>query len=198
MFDNKKTVVSGIVALSGTFITPDTAQASLNRSKLNLLMKTTQNSTAAKQAADSLNKVKASKKNLDFVKADVVKAINKAKNIRNDALKKVNQAEELAEAAKEDWNTKLIIAVKKLQQVENNLGKTYLIKHVMQAKENAEKAKENFEIKKLEVAKKRLYLKECEENLEAAIEMQNNRIQSAEMACKVAQVEQQKAICFAA
>ncbi|MGB3758445.1 MAG: hypothetical protein WBA07_19045, partial [Rivularia sp. (in: cyanobacteria)] len=182
----------------GTFVTPDTAQASLNRSKLNLLIKTTQNSTAAKQAEDSLNKVKVSKKNLDFVKADVVKAINKAKNIRNDALKKANQAEELAEATKEDWNTKLIIAVKKLQQVENNLEKTYLIKQVLQAKEDAEKAKENFEMKKLEVAKKRLYLEECEDNLEAAIEMQNNRIKSAEMACKIAQIEQQKAICYAA
>lgn len=198
MFDNKKTVVSGIVALSGTFVTPDTAQASLNRSKLNLLIKTTQNSTAAKQAADSLNKVKASKNNLDVVKVDVVKAINKAKNIRNDALKKVNQAEELAEAAKEDWNTKLIIAVKKLQQIEKNIEKKYLIKQVLQAKEYAEKAKENFEVKKIEVAKKRLYLQECEDNLETAIEMQNNRIQAAEMAYKIAQLEQQKAICYAA
>ena len=198
MFDNKKTVVSGIVALSGTFITPDTAQASLNRSKLNLLIKTTQSSTAAKQAAESFNKVKTSKKNLDFVKADVVKAINKAKNIRNDALKKANQAEELAEAAKEDWNTKLIIAVKKLQQIENNLEKTYLIKQVMQAKEDAENAKENFEMKKLEVAKKRLYLQECEDNLEAALEMQNTRIKAAEMGCKIAQLEQQQAICYAA
>ncbi len=198
MFDNKKTVVSGIVALSGTFVTPDTAQASLNRSKLNLLIKTTQSSTAAKKAADSLNKVKASKNNLDVVKVDVVKAINKAKNIKNDALKKVNQAEELAEAAKEDWNTKLIIAVKKLQQIENNIEKKYLIKQVLQAKEYAEKAKENFEVKKIEVAKKRLYLQECEDNLETAIEIQNNRIQAAEMAYKIAQLEQQKAICYAA
>jgi hypothetical protein len=198
MFDNKKTVVSGIVALSGTFVTPDTAQASLNRSKLNLLIKTTQNSAAAKQAADSLNKVKATKKVLDFVKKDAEKAINKAKNLRNDALKKVNQAEEIAEAAKEDWNIKLVIAVKKLKQIESNPEKKYFIKQVFKAKEDAEQAKVNFENKKSEVEKKRLHLQECEENLSAVIEMQNNRIQSAELACKIAQAQQQKAICFAA
>lgn len=198
MFDNQKTVVSGIVALSGTFITPETAQAGLNRSNLNFLVKTTRNFAATQQAADSLNKVKATKKVLDFVNRDAEKAINKAKNLRNGALKKVNQAEEVAEAAKEDWNIKLVIAVKKLKQIESNPEKKYFIKQVFQAKEDAEKAKENFEIKKSELEKKRLHFQECEESLQAVIEKQNNRIQRAELACKIAQVEQQKAICFAA
>ena len=198
MFDNKKKVVSGIVALSGTFVTPETAQASVNRSKLTFLVKASQHSAATKQAADSLNKVKATKKILDLMKADVQKAINKATNIRNEAFKKVNQAEEVAEAAKEDWNIKLVIAVKKLQQIEGNPEKTYLIQQVLQGKEDAEKAKENFDNKKAEVARRRLYLEECQENLETVIEMQDNRIRTAEMACKIAQIEQQNAICFAA
>lgn len=195
MFDNKEKVVSGIVALSGTFVTPETAQASVNRSKLNFLIKTTQDSVATTQAA-SINKVKGTKKVLDFVKADAQKAINKAKNIRNEALKKVNQAEEVAEAAKEDWNIKLVIAVKKLQQLQDNPEKQYLIQQVLQGKEDAEKAKENFDNKKAEVARKRLYLEECSQELETVIEMQDNRIKDVEMACNIAQLEQQKAICF--
>lgn len=195
MFDNKEKVVSGIVALSGTFVTPETAQASVNRSKLNFLIKTTQDSVATTQAA-SINKVKGTKKVLDFVKADAQKAINKAKNIRNEALKKVNQAEEVAEAAKEDWNIKLVIAVKKLQQLQDNPEKQYLIQQVLQGKEDAEKAKENFDNKKAEVVRRRLYLEECSQELEAVIEMQNNRIKDVEMACEIAQDQQQKAICF--
>lgn len=195
MFDNKEKVVSGIVALSGTFVTPQTAQTSVNRSKLNFLIKTTQDSVATTQAA-SINKVKGTKKVLDFVKADAQKAINKAKNIRNEALKKVNQAEEVAEAAKEDWNIKLVIAVKKLQQLQDNPEKQYLIQQVLQGKEDAEKAKENFDNKKAEVVRRRLYLEECSQELEAVIEMQNNRIKDVEMACEIAQDQQQKAICF--
>lgn len=195
MFDNKEKVVSGIVALSGTFVTPQTAQTSVNRSKLNFLIKTTQDSVATTQAADS-SKVKGTKKVLDFVKADAQKAINKAKNIRNGALKKVNQAEEVAEAAKEDWNIKLVIAVKKLQQLQDNPEKQYLIQQVLQGKEDAEKAKENFDNKKAEVARRRLYLEECSQELEAVIEMQDNRIKDVKMACNIAQLEQQKAICF--
>ncbi|MGB6298545.1 MAG: hypothetical protein WBF90_20520, partial [Rivularia sp. (in: cyanobacteria)] len=180
MFDNKKKVVSGIVAFSGTFVTPDTAQASVNSSRLSFLIKKTQSSTVTRQAEDSLNKVKATKKILDLIKGDALKAINKAKNLRNEALKKVNQAEEIAEAAKEDWNIKLVITVKKLQQLESNPEKKYLIQQVLQGKEDAEKAKENFDNKKAEVARRRLYLEECQENLEAVIETQNQRIQSAE------------------
>lgn len=198
MFDNKKKVVSGIVAFSGTFVTPDTAQASVNSSRLSFLIKKTQSSTVTRQAEDSLNKVKATKKILDLIQGDAVKAINKAKNIRNEALKKAKQAEEIAEAAKEDWNIKLVITVKKLQQLESNPEKKYLIQQVLQGKEDAEKAKENFDDKKAEVAKRRLYVKECQENLEAVIETQNQRIESAETAYKKAQIEQQNAIYLAA
>lgn len=198
MLDNKQKVVSNIVALSGTFVTPQTAQAALNRSNVNFLVKTTQKSAAAKQAADAFNKVKATKKVLDFVKRDVQKAINKAKNIRNDALRKVNQAEEIAEGAKEDWKIKVIIVAKKNQELESKPEKRYLIQQVEQAKQDADKARENFENKKSEVAKKRFHLQECEENIVAVIQMQNSRIQTAEMACKLAQMEQQKAISYSA
>ncbi|AFY58914.1 hypothetical protein Riv7116_6587 [Rivularia sp. PCC 7116] len=197
MFENKKQVVSGIVALSGTFVTPDTAQASLNRSNLNFLVKTTQKSAAARQASDALNKVKATKKVFDFVKKDVEKAINKATNIRNDALKKVHQAEEIAKGAKEDWDIKMIIAKKKLKECQHNPEKKYLLKQLKQVKEDVEQAKQNFETKQSIVAQKKLQLQHSQETLAATIEMQDNRLQAAKKACEIAQTEQQNAILYA-
>lgn len=197
MFDNKKKVVSGVVALSGTFITPESAQATLNHSNLNVLVKNTQKAAATKQASDALNKVKATKKVLDVVQRDAQKAINKATNIRNNTLRKVSQAEEIVEAAKEDWSIKLVIAVKKLKELESQPQKTYLLQQVLKAKEDAEKAKDNLENKKSEVAKKRLELKQYEENLAAITEMQDNRVKAAQMGCRVAQIDQQKIISFA-
>ncbi|MEO1185985.1 MAG: hypothetical protein AAFX46_15470, partial [Cyanobacteria bacterium J06636_27] len=140
MLDNKRKVVSGIAALSGTFVTPESAKATLNHSNLNVLVKNTQKAAATQQASDALNKVKATKKVLDFVKKDAQKSINKATNIRNNTLRKVNQAEEIAEAAKEDWSIKLVIAVKKLKELENNPEKVYLLQQVLKAKEDAENA----------------------------------------------------------
>ncbi len=198
MFDNKNKAVSGIVALSGTFVTPGTAQASLNRSNLSFLAKSIQKSAAARQTTDILNKVKASKRVLDFVKKDAERKINKARNIRNNALRKVNQAEEIAEGAKEDWSLKVIIAVKKLQEFESKPEKKYLLKQVQQAKQDAEQAKENFDNKISEVTQKNLLFQQCEADLDAVIKMQNNRIHVAEMACKIAQIQQQKAITYAA
>ena len=197
MFDNKKKVVSGVVALSGTFITPDSAQATLNHSNLNVLVKNTQKAAATQQASDALNKVKATKKVLDFVQRDAKKSINKATNIRNNAIKKLKQAEEIAEAAKEDWSIKLVIAVKKLKELESQPEKTYLLQQVLKAKEDAEQAKEKLENKKSEVAKKRLEVEQYEENLAAIVEMQDDRVKSAQMGCRVAQINQQKLISYA-
>ena len=197
MFDNKKKVVSGVVALSGTFITPDSAQATLNHSNLNVLVKNTQKAAATQQASDALNKVKSTKKVLDFVQRDAKKSINKATNIRNNAFKKLKQAEEIAEAAKEDWSIKLVIAVKKLKELESQPEKTYLLQQVLKAKEDAEQAKEKLENKKSEVAKKRLEVEQYEENLAAIVEMQDDRVKSAQMGCRVAQINQQKLISYA-
>ena len=197
MFDNKKKVVSGVVALSGTFVTPDSAQATLNHSNLNVLVKNTQKAAATQQASDALNKVKATKKVLDFVQRDAKKSINKATNIRNNAFKKLKQAEEIAEAAKEDWSIKLVIAVKKLKELESQPEKTYLLQQVLKAKEDAEQAKEKLENKKSEVAKKRLEVEQYEENLAAIVEMQDDRVKSAQMGCRVAQINQQKLISYA-
>ncbi|MEM7712468.1 MAG: hypothetical protein AAF349_02650 [Cyanobacteria bacterium P01_A01_bin.68] len=197
MLDNKKKVVSGIVALSGTFVTPESTQATLNHSNLNVLVKNTKKAAATQQASDALNKVKATKKVLDFVKRDAQKSINKATNIRNNALKKAKQAEEIAEAAKEDWSIKLVIAVKKLKELESQPEKTYLLEQVLKAKEDAEKAKEKFEEKKSEVAKKRLELEQYEESLAAIVEMQDNKVKSAQMGCRIAQIDQQKLISYA-
>ncbi|MEO1376345.1 MAG: hypothetical protein AAFW70_18975, partial [Cyanobacteria bacterium J06635_10] len=141
-----------------------------------------------------LNKVKATKKVLEFVKADAQKAINKAKNIRNNAQRKVNQAEEIAEAAKEDWQTKVITAIKKVKNLETKPDNTYLKTQADQAIEDVENAKENFETKNSEAAKKRLLLQQYEENLEAVIQEQSIKLENAEMAYKQAQIDQQKAI----
>ncbi|MEM6402281.1 MAG: hypothetical protein AAF757_18985 [Cyanobacteria bacterium P01_D01_bin.116] len=197
MFDNKKKVVSGVVALSGTFVTPESAQATLNHSNLNVLVKNTQKAAATQQASDALNKVKSTKKVLDFVQRDAKKSINKATNIRNNAFKKLKQAEEIAEAAKEDWSIKLVIAVKKLKELESQPEKTYLLQQVLKAKEDAEQAKEKLENKKSEVAKKRLEVEQYEENLAAIVEMQDDRVKSAQMGCRVAQINQQKLISYA-
>ncbi len=198
MLDNNKKVVSGIVALTGAFVTPETAQATWNRPNSNSLIKTTRELSAVKEAAEALNRVKATKKAFEHVKRDAKKEINKAKNIRNDALRKVNQAEEIVEAAKEDWETKVIIADKKANKLESKLDKigyiTQAEQQVEQAIQEAENAKENFENKTSEAVKKRLLLQQYEENLEAVIQEKNTQIEAAEMAYKQAQTQQQQVI----
>lgn len=194
MFDNNKKVVSNIVALSGGLVAPETAQATWNRSNTTSLIKTNLKSSAAEEAEKALNKVRATKKTFDHVKREASKAINKATNIRNNALKKVNQADEIAEAAKEDWETKVITAVKKLKNLESNTENKYLIKQAKQAQNNANKAKENFEAKKSEATEKRWQLQKYQERLAAIIQEQNNQIEVAELAYKQAQIEQQQAI----
>jgi hypothetical protein len=194
MFDNNKKVVSGIVALTGTFAAPETAQATWNRSNSNCMVKITRKSSAAEEAAEALNKVRVTKKDLDNIKREARKAINKAKNLRNDALKKVNQTEEIVEAAKEDWETKVITAAKKIKYLESKPEKRYFIKQAEQAQQDAENAKENFENKKFEASVKRRKFQEYEEKLEALTQEQNSKIEAAEMAYKQAQIEQQKLI----
>lgn len=197
MFDNKKKVVSGLVAFSSAFVTPETTQAALNRSNLNYLVKANRKSTTVQQATNILNKVKSTKKNFEFVKKDVEKEINKARNIKNNASLKVNQAEEIAAAAKEDWNTKVIIENKKIQKLNKTPDNQYIQKQLKKAKQDVETAKENFRHKESEVTKKRLYLQQCQENLEVVKRKQINRLKVAKMACKIAQVEQQKVISYA-
>ena len=68
---------------------------------------------------------------------------------------------------------------------------------MLKAKEDAEKAKEKFEEKKSEVAKKRLELEQYEESLAAIVEMQDNKVKSAQMGCRIAQIDQQKLISYA-
>lgn len=194
MFDNNKKVVSGIVALTGTLVTPETAQATWNRSDLRCLIKTNRKSSGEEETANALNKVKSTKKAFDNVKTEAEKAINKAKNIKHDALIKVNQAEEILKATKEDWETKVITATKKIQELESNPEKIYLTKQVHQAKQNADKARENFENKKSQAAKKRLQFQQCQQKLEAISQEENNKIEAAEIAYKQAQIEQQKVI----
>lgn len=173
MSNQDKTVTSNVATLDDALVTP------------------------TQQAADVLKRVKAAKRIFAFVKIDVERAINKAKNFRNDASTKLYQAEDIAEAAKEDWKIKVIIASKKLRELQSNPEKKYLIKQLQQAKENAKQAKVNFENKKAEVAKKRLHLEQCQENLETAIKMQESRIKAAKTACKIA-LAKYKAIHYSA
>lgn len=194
MFDNNKQVASSIISLTGQFITSETVKTTWNRSNPNYSIKTARNSSVVQEETNISKKIKSTKRIFDFVKGDTKKAINKAKNIRNDTLKKVNQAEEILEAAKEDLETKVIIAAKKFKQLESAPEKKYLRKQTEQAIQDAEKAKKNFDNKKSEVTKKRLQLQQYEEKLEAVTQMQKTRIKVAKMACKRAQMEQEKTI----
>ncbi|MGD1912779.1 MAG: hypothetical protein ACFB2X_18605 [Rivularia sp. (in: cyanobacteria)] len=187
MSDQNKKVVSDIVTLTGTFVKPETAQATGIPS--NYSIETTRKLSATQQLLNASNKIKATKKVFDFVKGDTKKAINKAKNIRNDALKKFNQAEEILKGAKEDWEIKVIIAAKKFKEVESKPEKKYLRKQTEQAIQDVEKAKKNFENKRYEANKKRIQLQECQEKLEAIIRVQKSRMKAAKMACKRAQME---------
>ena len=126
MLDNNKKVVSGIVAITGTLAAPETAQATWNRSNQNSIIRNIRKSSD--EAEDTLKNVRIAKKAVDNVKKIAKKSINKAKNIRNEALKKVNQAEEIALAAKEDWETKVVIAAKKIEELQNKPERKYLIK----------------------------------------------------------------------
>ncbi|MGD1911006.1 MAG: hypothetical protein ACFB2X_09175 [Rivularia sp. (in: cyanobacteria)] len=195
MFDNNKKVVSDVVALTGALMTPETAQATWNRANSNhVVQEANRKLSIAQQAATVSNKVKVTKNAFDNVKRQARKAINKATNMRNDLLKKVNQAEEIAEAAKEDWQTKVITAIKKVKNIEPKAENIHIRTQADQAIEDVENAKENFENKKSEAAKKRLQLEQYEEKLEAVIQEQNSKIEAAEMAYKQAQIDQQKAI----
>ena len=194
MSDNNKKVVSGIVALTGTFAAPETAQATWNRSNSNSLLVTAQKSSAAQQATDALNKVKVSKKSCVMVEQEAKKAINKAKNLRNDSLKKVNQAKEILQAAKEDWQTKMIIASKKIKDFKSQPENKHLEKQADKTLQQAENARLNFREKKSEAAKRIHKLQQYENKLETVTQEQNNKILTAELAYKQAQMEQQKAI----
>ncbi|MEO1375150.1 MAG: hypothetical protein AAFW70_12680 [Cyanobacteria bacterium J06635_10] len=187
MSDQNKKVVSDIVTLTATLVNPETAQATGIPS--NSSHETTRKLSATQQLLDASNKIKATKKVFDFVKGDTIKAINKARNIRNDALKKAYQAEEVLKGAKEDWETKVIIAAKKFKETESKPEKKYLIKQTEKAIQDVEKAKENFKNKRCEANKKRIQLQQCEENLAAIIRIQKGRMKAAKMACKRAQMD---------
>lgn len=187
MLDQNKKVVSDFAPLNGAFVASQTAQATGNPS--NSSTKTTPKLSATQRLLDASNKVKATKKVFDFVKGDTIKAINKAKNIRNDALKKVDYAEEIVKAAKEDWETKVITAAKKLKEVESKPEKKYLLKQIKKAIQDVENAKKNFENKKYEATQKRLQLQQCEENLETIIRVQKSRMKAAKISCKRALME---------
>ncbi|MEM9924609.1 MAG: hypothetical protein AAF915_12800 [Cyanobacteria bacterium P01_D01_bin.50] len=187
MSDQNKKAVSDIITLTGAFVKPETAQATEIPS--NSSIETTPKLSTTQQLLDASNKIKATKKVFDFVKGDTKKAINKARNIRNDALKKAYQAEEILKGAKEDWETKVIIAAKKFKEVESKPEKKYLIKQTEQAIIDVEKAKENFENKRYEANQKKINFQQSQEKLEVIIRIQKSRIKAAKMACKRAQME---------
>lgn len=194
MFENKNQVVSNFVGSSSTFAASETPQDTLNPSNLNFLVKTTRQPTAEQKITGLSKKVKSTRKIFAFVKGDVEKAINKATNLRNYALKKVHQAKDITLGAKEDWITKVITVRKKTQEYENDSQNKYLLKQLKQAKQDAIKARENLEAKKSDFAQKKLYLQECEANLQTVIKIQNSRIEAAKMACQIARRQEEKAI----
>ena len=193
MFDETENVVSEMVASSGELMTSGTTKESDSLNS-NDEIKTSGKSSRAEQLTDLSHKLKSAKKIFDFVKIDTIKSINKARNLRKNALKKANQAEEILRVAKEDWETKVITATKKINEFKSNPGNLHLKKQANQAIENVNQAKENFKQKKNELTKKRNYLQKCEENLEFTKLVQKRRIKWAEIAYMRFEMEQQKTI----
>ncbi len=194
MFDNNKTVVSNIVGLTDTLVKPEIAKASGKDANYNYQIEPTTKSFKAEELTDISHKLKACKKIFEFVKIDTRKSINKAKNLRNNALRKVYQAEEILEGAKEDWKTKVITANKKIKEFKSNSENTYLRNQAKQAIHHANQAKENIINKKSELTKRKLQLQKCEENLKFVKLVQRSRIQFAEIAYMRVEMEQQKTI----
>lgn len=194
MLNNNNKFASSIVTLTDNPPTSETAKSTYNLAKSNQQIEATRKSLETQQLKDITRKLKAAKKIFDFVKSDTKTSINKAKIIRNNALKRVYQAEEVLQGAKEDWKTKVITANKKIQEFKSNPQKRYLREQVNKAIYNVKQAKENIQNKQVEVTKKRMQLKQLEHNLRLVKKIQESRIKFAELAYMQVEIEQQKAI----
>ena len=199
MVDNKKKVVSGVVAVSaltGAFVAPATAQAADNDAPNSIQETIKEASEAQKAAKDAPNKVKTAKSNFDKVNKNATKAINTAKNLRKDAQKKVDRAEQKVEAAKEDWDTKVVTAARKAEKAEKS-GSNKDKREAKNWKNKAESARNTYENKQAELSKEQGKLQERESNLLKVQTEQNAKVKTAQDAYSQAQAEQQQAIQMA-
>jgi len=199
MVDNKKKVVSGVVAaasLTGAFVAPATAQAADNDAP-NSIQETIQEATEAQQAVKAApGKVNAAKKTFDNVKKSANGEINKVKNLKNQAQKELERAEKSVTSAKGTWERNVAKASEKAAQAEKS-GKQGQMKQAERWKQRAEDSRQDYEEAKVKASKKQEAVEQKNSDLQAVTEQQNGRIKTAQMAYKQAQAEQQQAIQMA-
>ncbi len=199
MVDNKKKVVSGVVAaagLTGAFVAPATAEAA-NTDAPNSIQETIKEASEAQKAAKAApGKVKAAKKSFENVKKSANGEINKAKNLKNQAQKELERAEKSVKSAKGTWERNVAKASEKAAQAEKS-GKQGQMKQAKIWKQRAEDSRQDYEEAKVKATRKQEALEQRESNLETVTAAQNSRIKTAEMSYKQAQAEQQQAIQMA-
>lgn len=199
MVDNKKKVVSGVVAataLTGTFVAPATAQAADNDAP-NSIQETIQEATQAQKAAKTApQKVKAAKSNFDKVNRNAQRAIKAAKGAITNAQKNVDKYEPQVEGVKEDWDTKIVTA-QQAQQKADQTGKQSDINKANRAKKNVENAQNTYQKKKAELDRRQNVVKDKQNNLLTVKQEQNAKVKAAQDAYSQAQAEQQQAIKMA-
>jgi len=199
MVDNKKKVVSGVVAataLTGAFVAPATAQAADNDTS-NSIQETIQEATEAQQAAkDAPQKVKTAKSALDKVNRDAKRVINRAKNLRQNAQNKVNQYKPQVEQAKEDLDTTVFTAARTAEKAEKS-GNKQDINQATKWKNKAAGALKNYENKQAELNKRQKFLEQKENNFLTVQTGQNAKVKAAQTTYQQAQAEQQQAIQMA-
>ena len=197
MVDNKKKVVSGVVAataLTGAFVAPETAQAADNNAPNSNQQQTTQEESSANLATQKVNSAKTV---LNDVQAKAKRAINRAENLKKNAQTKVDQYESRVEQAKEDWDTKVITAARKTEEAEketNENKRIILTNQANTAKINAEKARENYENRKTELGGRQQKLEQKEINLLNVQTEQNKLIEVAQADYDKALMQQQRVI----
>lgn len=199
MVDNKKKVVSGVVAataLTGAFVAPATAQAADNDAP-NSIQETIQEATEAQKAAKAApQKVKAAKNAFDKVNRDATKKIKGAKGAVKNAQNKVNQYKPQVEQAKEDLDTTVVTAARKSEKAEKTRNRQD-INQAKRWKNKAAGALNNYEKKQAELNKRQKVLEQKESNLLAVQTEQNAKVAAAQDAYSQAQAEQQQAIQMA-
>ncbi|MEL6460386.1 MAG: DUF4114 domain-containing protein [Cyanobacteria bacterium J06621_15] len=199
MVDNKKKVVSGVVAataLTGAFVAPATAQAADNDAP-NSIQETIQEATEAQKAAKAApGKVNAAKKSYESVKKKANGEINKAKHLKNKAQKELDRAEKSAKSAKGTWERNVVEASEKAAKAEQS-GKQGQMKQAKIWKQRAEDSRQNYEEAQTKVDNKQNILEQKKDNLLKVQTEQNAKVKAAQTVYQEAQAEQQKAIQMA-
>ncbi|MEM6753371.1 MAG: DUF4114 domain-containing protein [Cyanobacteria bacterium P01_C01_bin.38] len=200
MVDNKKKVVSGVVAataLTGAFVAPATAQAANNDAPNSNQQQTNKEESSANLATQKVN---STRKNLNNLQAEADKAINTATNLKNIAKKKLDVAQTSEKTAKKDWERNFDKATNNAQKADEALqqGKerkaARLRKKAEEFTAQAEENRQDYEAAKLQVSQKEDNLQKATENLLSVTTEQNRIVEAAQADYDKALMQQQRVI----